>query len=134
VHKAWLLIRPNQILDRSWLRPASWAAGLLLTQFWVLILWLFFRIQDFQIAINMIGRMFHLAPAGTNELRGGSWLMLWLMALPIVIDTFVGCLFVRNSQRVHIGKLRLGFALGVVASIIVVALAMQVRPFIYFQF
>ncbi len=133
-HKVWLRIRPNTVLDQSLVRPAAWAAAFFLTQFWVLILWLFFRIKDFDVAIQMAGRMFGLAPAGSRELTGGSWEMLGLIALPIIVDTCVGCVLVRRDRCLPIGNLGFGLFAGIVTSIIVAAFGMQVRPFIYFQF
>lgn len=134
VHKAWLRSRPNRQLDRSWTRPVSWAAGLVITQFWVLMLWLFFRVQDFDVAVKMIGRMFSLAPAGVRELPGGSLETLIWITVPIIVDTCFGCIVVRRERHVYLGSLRFGLFAGAVTSFIVASFIMQVRPFIYFQF
>ena len=134
VHKVWLLFRPDKTFDQFCAQPVSWACGFLLTQFWVMILWLFFRIQDFDVAMRMIAKMFHLAPAGSRALPGGSWGMLALIALPIILDTLVGCLLVRRDRHAYVGSFRMGIVFGAFASLIVAAIVMQVRPFIYFKF
>jgi D-alanyl-lipoteichoic acid acyltransferase DltB (MBOAT superfamily) len=134
MHKAWLRVRPNQLLDGALTRPASWVVGLLLTQLWVLILWIFFRIQDFDVAMQMIGRMFGMTLAGSLSLAAGSWPAILAMALPIGVDTLIGCLLVRRERHFYVGAFRFGLLAGAIASVVIAALALQTKPFIYFNF
>lgn len=134
-HKIWLkTFSQNPIKQSAQATPLAWVAGLCITQLWILLLWLFFRIEDFGTAVHMIGRMFALATAGNRALTNDSWSALLLISFPLVIDTIIGCIFVRKQTFTYIGRLQFGLVAGAVAAFVVAAFVMQVRPFIYFKF
>jgi D-alanyl-lipoteichoic acid acyltransferase DltB (MBOAT superfamily) len=135
VHKFWATRRgeaksPPSVL---WLVPASW----LLTQLFVLLCWVPFRLPHFTQTLEVysafVGARFDkgLQHAPVNY---------WFLFLPLLLDTALGKFDFSSLRRFGLWfpqgrrSILLAFTLGLLFAVALSLMNMNIKPFIYFQF
>src|ERR1039458_6070660 len=74
LHKIWLLFRPRR-LGWLWQSPFWWCVGVLVTQIWVIVAWIFFRATSFGDAIAFISSVFRY-PEAVNGRFSAFWIVV----------------------------------------------------------
>jgi alginate O-acetyltransferase complex protein AlgI len=131
VHK-WITGERPSSATRVAARVGLAAAALIVTQLWVMLLWVFFRAQSFNDSMTILTGMFTLrsAPALKTMEAAAVVLPLFLVAL----DGAIGRLLQSPARLRRIPDLAYGAGMGLVVALTLFAWAIGNKPFIYFQF
>jgi alginate O-acetyltransferase complex protein AlgI len=107
------------------------ATALLITQLWVVLLWVLFRAQSFSDSMTILSGMFGLR----NGEAAQTLPITALVAVVAVVslDGVLGRLLATRPVR-SISPLTYGVAMGVVIELVLFAAVMANKPFVYFQF
>jgi alginate O-acetyltransferase complex protein AlgI len=129
VHKLWT----RGPLPQSVGATALWTvASLLLTQFCVVIAWVFFRAQTFEQSATMIAGMFGAeAPAGANTLHPA---LAVVVLLPVVVDAAFGRWNDLRQAGFRPRQWSTAAAVGGLVAVLLWLHPLSTAPFIYFQF
>jgi len=131
LHKLWLDLRPRLGGSIDWDALVWRVAALLLTQFWVLCAWTFFRCDSFADALQILQAMVglrHVAGQGLPLALNG-----WIIGL-IVVDHVLGRTRLRSAPAVDLNRSVFWVGIGAIAAVAMTLMPQVQKAFIYFQF
>jgi alginate O-acetyltransferase complex protein AlgI len=131
LHKLWLGVRPLLGAGIDWDRLAWRIAALLLTQFWVLCAWAFFRSNSFADAFEITKAMAGLRHVAGNGLPRS--LTMWIIAL-IFVDHLLGRTRLRILPAFEVNRSVFWIGIGAIAAVALTLMPQVQKAFIYFQF
>ena len=105
--------------------------ALLITQLWVMLLWVLFRAQSFSDGMTILSGMFGWRAGGATQTLPVTALVAALGV--VALDGILGRLLTDRPGK-SISPLAYGVAMGIVIEFVLFAAVMANKPFIYFQF
>jgi alginate O-acetyltransferase complex protein AlgI len=132
IHGAALIV--HKLWSRSSVPAGSmmWnAASLILTQFVVVIAWVFFRAQTFDDSATILAGMAGFDPA--SALRNYHPLLAVIVVLPVAVDAILGR-WVDVRSAVTLRRWSTAAAVGAAVALMLWLHPLSSAPFIYFQF
>ena len=129
VHKLWLELRERGGFTAT-ASPYGGAAALLVTQAWVFIAWIFFRVETLPGALRTLGAVFSAnSYAAFDPGQPAPWIMLL-----IVLDHLLGRARLRASLPERRRAQAFWLISGALAALGLVLMPLTQKAFIYFQF
>jgi alginate O-acetyltransferase complex protein AlgI len=101
----------------------------MLTQFWVCLLWIPFRIENFSSTVDFLQSIFFNIDSGSGSIQ----LMSFIPVIFIFLDSIIGIISKRNFGH-SVKNAIWGVVYGVIFGLCILCMQLDTSPFIYFQF